>query len=347
MEQKNNSLGNYVSKFMNSIENMSYLKRIIVMTSISLVFFSSSILIRWYDKLYGPFSWLFVLIALLTIPFFCNELEGTIFGALGGITIIIRIFILHEEILEYFFKPETVNFWLYVMTILLVFLITSSIGYFLGKVRLTIMKELKGRNAIAKIALEKFSTLSEQTIFGIMSIKEGKILDVNEGASAILGYEIEEIENWTIQKLSEIIHEDDRKIFLDFVEKENQKIVDIGDNQIIKIISEIDENKWVDLSIKETQMDNSRVLILRIFDITEIKIAYDQLKHIVDQIYFLIDRIRNHLLVIIGIIEMRETTIADEVKEQIDNIVESMNQVEEDIFETLGLKEELEKYLGK
>ncbi len=61
----------------------------------------------------------------------------------------------------------------------------------------------------------------------------------------------------------------------------------------------------------------------------------------------MIDRVRNHLLVILGVVELRETTIAPEVKEQIDKIVASMNQVEEDIFETLGLKEELESYLAK
>ena len=141
MDKKKNKnlLRDFATQRTSYLMNLSLKKRIIIASVLSLVLCSLSILLRWYGKLYGPLSWLLVFIAILIIPFFCSEWGGITIGVLAGITIIIKMFIFQQDVFQYLSKPETLNFWIYILTMLLVLFITVLIGYFLGKVRFTII----------------------------------------------------------------------------------------------------------------------------------------------------------------------------------------------------------------
>lgn len=324
--------------------NLSLKKRIIIASILSLVLCSLSILLRWYGKLYGPLSWLLVFIAILIIPFFCSEWGGITIGVLAGFTIIIKMFVFQQDVFQYLSKPETLNFWIYIITMLLVLIITSLIGYFLGKVRFTVMKEIRKREIVARIAEEKFSTLSDQPTFGIMSIQEGEIIDANLGFSAILGYNIEDLSTWNVYKLANVINDEERQVFLELVEKVYQEILDAPENQLFRVLTKTGDIKWIDFSFRRLLVDNKLVLILTIFDITDIKKAHDQMKYIIDQLQYLIDRIRNPLAIILNIVELREKIVAEKVLEQINEIVDSVKLIEADLLITLNLKEQLDKY---
>lgn len=346
MDKKKNKnlLRNFATQRTSDLINLSLTKRIIIASFLSLTLCSLSILLRWLGKLYGPLSWLLVFIAILIIPFLCSEWGGITIGVLAGITIIIKMFVFQQDVFLYLSKPETLNFWIYILTMLLVLLITSLIGFFLGKVRFTVMKEIRNREIVARIAEEKFSSLSDQPTFGIMSIHEGEVIDVNLGFSAILDYNNEDLMIWNVNKLAEVIHEEERQVFLELVEKEYQDILDAPENQLFRVLTKTGDMKWIDFSFRRLLVDNRQVLILTISDITDIKKAHDQTKYIIDQLHYLIDRIRNPLAVILSIVELREKIVAEKVLEQINKIVDSVEHIEADLLITLKLKEQLDKY---
>ena len=346
MKKNHIKLSNFASKITSFLIELSPMKRKTIMSFITICFLGLSILIREFGKIYGPITWMFVMMTILIIPMFCNELGGTIVGALTGITITVKIFLYQEEVCQYLLKPDTLNFWLYIFTIILVFLTTSAIGYFLGKVRFTIIREIQSREFNAQIAEEKYTILAEQSVFGVMSLKDGKIIETNSGFSTILGYSYEEIKDWNSQKLAKIIHEEERQLFLSIIGKQYHEKSESMENKVFRILTKTNELKWVDFSFRRLLVGNETISILTIFDITDIKKAYDQLKHVADQISLLIDRIRNPLAVILGTVELKEKILAKPILEQINRIVTSLNQVEADIFITLKLTDELEKYLN-
>ena len=344
--RNNKKLKNFTSKIVNYTINLSLVKRTIAISFITIIFLGLSIFIREFGRIYGPITWLLVIMSISTIPMFCNEIGGIIVGALAGIVIVVKIFLYQEEIYQYLLKPETFNFWMYIFIIILVLLSTSAVGYFLGKARFVIIQEIKSREENVQIVEEKYSILADQSVFGIMSVKAGNILETNMGFSSIIGYNYNEIKSWNCQQLAEIIHNEERHLFLSMVDKKYQEKSESIDSQLFRIYTKSNELKWVDFSFRRLFLGTESVTILTIFDLTDIKKAYDHLKHVANQISLLVDRIRNPLAVILGTVELKEKILAKPILEQIDKIVASLNQVEADIFLTLKLSDEFEKYLN-
>ncbi|MFW9896229.1 MAG: hypothetical protein ACFFD7_10530 [Candidatus Thorarchaeota archaeon] len=68
---------------------------------------------------------------------------------------------------------------------------------------------------------EKFRIISQQSILGIGILQDNTIKYINEGASKINEYPIQEMQNWTINDIASKIHPEDSSFALEQAKKNN------------------------------------------------------------------------------------------------------------------------------
>ncbi len=127
---------------------------------------------------------------------------------------------------------------------------------------------------------EKFRTIAEQTMIGIMIFQKKSIIYVNNALSKITGYQFEDLKNWTYDKFIEVAHKDDlplvyKKLYERSVGKVNNMF-----NFSCRLISKQGDIKWVNATSKLIKYQEKQASLVSIVDITDQKEAEENLKRI-------------------------------------------------------------------
>ncbi|MFW9878824.1 MAG: PAS domain S-box protein, partial [Candidatus Thorarchaeota archaeon] len=127
---------------------------------------------------------------------------------------------------------------------------------------------------------EKFRTIAEQSILGISIIQKGSIIFVNQAVSNIIEYQIEEIKNWSIKDMFNLVHNED----LSYVQKKLKERNNEDSRSILqfkcRIFTKFKKLKWVDVLSKPINYQGKIAIILSLIDITSKIEAEEELKEI-------------------------------------------------------------------
>lgn len=125
---------------------------------------------------------------------------------------------------------------------------------------------------------EKFRTIAEQSLMGILITQNKKIEYINQACAEIWGYRVEEMRNWTIEELKDLIHPSDK----DFVFEQNKikKAVDLDcvTNYQFQGIKKSGENIWIDIFSKFIIYKGKTANMVTFLDLTFLKKAEKELK---------------------------------------------------------------------
>ena len=142
---------------------------------------------------------------------------------------------------------------------------------------------------------EKFRTIAEQSVMGILIVQDGVIKYANKSVSEINEFSNQEIMGWSTSDLIKVIHPDDR----DIASKRLGRL-GLGDEKIepshrYRMITKLKKLKWVSIYSRRIRYQNKEGILTTLIDITEKKEAE---KLIVDELNKLkeLDQIRNDLI---------------------------------------------------
>ncbi|KKN03973.1 hypothetical protein LCGC14_1102250 [marine sediment metagenome] len=142
---------------------------------------------------------------------------------------------------------------------------------------------------------EKFRTIAEQSVMGILIVQDGIIKYANESLSKINEYSIQEMMDWSPFELTKAIHPNERDIADERIEKISLGSKEIQPIYIYKMVSKSKKLKWVNSFSKKISYQNKDALLTTIIDVTE-KVEAERL--ILDELNKLkeLDQIKNDLI---------------------------------------------------
>ena len=142
---------------------------------------------------------------------------------------------------------------------------------------------------------EKFRTIAEQSVMGILIVQEGIIKYANESLSKINEYSIQEMMNWSSSELINIIHPDEREFADERIKKLSLGSKEILPNNIYRMVTKSKKPKWVNVYTKKIQYQNNEGLLTTVLDITEKKEAENLIKDELQKLKEL-DQIKDDLI---------------------------------------------------
>ncbi|MFX1364781.1 MAG: PAS domain S-box protein [Promethearchaeota archaeon] len=124
---------------------------------------------------------------------------------------------------------------------------------------------------------EKFRTIAEQSLVGIIIIQNEKVVYVNNAEAFIMGYSVEEMMEWCLEDLFNHIYPDDREGAL----KRNRR--SLGVDEILptfsyRILTKLNEIKFVEIYSKIIDFNEQPAILTYVLDITDKKRAEKKLK---------------------------------------------------------------------
>ncbi|MFX0019549.1 MAG: PAS domain S-box protein [Promethearchaeota archaeon] len=137
--------------------------------------------------------------------------------------------------------------------------------------------EVKYRNRANKLeqqlkeSEEKFRIITLQSIIGIGILQDNILKYINEGASKINEYSIQEMQNWTIDNIAGIIHPEDLSFAITQAKKKQQGEDDVVNNYEYRIITKSGKVKWIDQYSKTILYEGKPADLSIWIDITEKK----------------------------------------------------------------------------
>jgi len=146
------------------------------------------------------------------------------------------------------------------------------------KLNLDLTQKIQERTIKLSESEEKFRTIAEQTIFGIVILQDGKIKYTNKAIEAITGFPQEEVLNWSRTKFARQIHPDDLAFTMKQMEKKFNLEPDTVSQYNLRIISKTKEIRWVELYSKVIFYDRKLADLITLYDINDKKEAEQLLK---------------------------------------------------------------------
>jgi len=126
---------------------------------------------------------------------------------------------------------------------------------------------------------EKFRLISEQSVLGILIVQDDLIKYVNQAASDILGYSIEEMLNWAPKEcFSRIIHPDDMAFVMEQARRKQIGEKGYFINYTWKAITKDNKIKWVETYSKPIQLGVRFADLVAMIDVTKNKQVEDALQ---------------------------------------------------------------------
>jgi PAS domain S-box-containing protein len=140
-----------------------------------------------------------------------------------------------------------------------------------------IIRDITERKKIEKTLRDseaKFRSLTESSASAIFIIQNRKVFYMNPAFETIAGYSLNDLSQMNFW---EIIHHDSR-----FMDKDSGLSVLEGRKGLsryeIKILTKTNEEKWLDLTTARIEFDNKQAIMGQAFDITDRKLAEEQLR---------------------------------------------------------------------
>jgi PAS domain S-box-containing protein len=116
---------------------------------------------------------------------------------------------------------------------------------------------------------EKFRTITEQSFIGVIIEQGYDIKYVNHQFSAILGYNSEELLNWTLPDFYEIVHPDDVDRFKKLIDDKGKGMFDKITNFQFRAFKKTGEIIWLELFSRKIMYNEGSANLAFILDITE------------------------------------------------------------------------------
>lgn len=129
---------------------------------------------------------------------------------------------------------------------------------------------------------EKFRAFAEQSVMGILIIKEDRYIFANEASSNIFGYSVEELKAFPpVENYSKIIHPD----YLDFVidqaqKKQNGITEDLVHFYTCKAIRKDKKVVWIENFAKTIKFGDEYADLVMFWDVTERKISEEKINEL-------------------------------------------------------------------
>ncbi|MBY8985429.1 MAG: PAS domain S-box protein [Candidatus Lokiarchaeota archaeon] len=152
-------------------------------------------------------------------------------------------------------------------------------------------KRVIERTKELKESEEKFRTISDQSLVGIVIAQNGIVKYVNRQMEMLSGYSIEEMKNWKAGEFLKIIHPDYRKFVPEQSSKKQQGLDGVMDQYQFMGIKKSGEYIWVDDYSKTITYEGKPAVLSVMIDITEKKEAEHKLKDSEERYRTLIDNI--------------------------------------------------------
>ncbi len=138
--------------------------------------------------------------------------------------------------------------------------------------------EQKKFDEILKESEEKFRTITEQSLMGIMIMQDGEVKYVNRAFEKIDEYSVQEMMDWPQNEFINIVHPDDVKFVTEQAKKKQSGSEDVVTHYQSRIISKSGKAKWVE-SFSKSFIYNGRFAdFITVIDINDRKIAEQSLK---------------------------------------------------------------------
>ncbi|MFX1365969.1 MAG: PAS domain S-box protein [Promethearchaeota archaeon] len=126
--------------------------------------------------------------------------------------------------------------------------------------------------------IENFKIISEQSLFGIIIIQDGKLKYFNKRVSETSGYSKEEIESWAPNDFLNTIHPEDREFVAEQARKRQLADPDVIDQYKYRTIRKNGEIAWIEIFTKTVNYEGRPAILAMTYNITEKVKAEQQLK---------------------------------------------------------------------
>ncbi|MEE9377163.1 MAG: PAS domain S-box protein, partial [Candidatus Lokiarchaeia archaeon] len=125
---------------------------------------------------------------------------------------------------------------------------------------------------------EKFRSIAEQSLMGIIILQDNIIRHVNQAAANMLGYTIEEIMTNRPGEFIKFIHPEDRNLIIEQAKKKQLGREDVITGYQHRCLKKNGETIWVDDHSKTITFEGKLADLITVVDITERKKAEQKLK---------------------------------------------------------------------
>jgi PAS domain S-box-containing protein len=126
---------------------------------------------------------------------------------------------------------------------------------------------------------EKFRTLVEDTLQGVIIIQDGRVIFANPSAQRMVDYTFEELSQLSAEEGAKLIHPEDRETLLQHLEK-RLRGEGAPETLVYRVIRKGGEVRWVEGTVSVTEYGGKPAMQIYNTDITEGKFAEEQLRQI-------------------------------------------------------------------
>ena len=158
--------------------------------------------------------------------------------------------------------------------------------------------ERKKNEQLIKESEEKFRMLSEQSLMGMIILQDNKVKYLNDAMVSITGYSKEEVINEGTKILSKTIHPEHYSFAMEQLRKKQVGARNVVTHYPVKIITKNGKLKWLDVFSKTVIYEGKNADFATYVDITETKIAQDEVRRTKEYLQDIIDSASELILVV-------------------------------------------------
>ncbi|KKL87858.1 hypothetical protein LCGC14_1930530, partial [marine sediment metagenome] len=125
---------------------------------------------------------------------------------------------------------------------------------------------------------EKFRTITEQSLLGVIILQKGKIEYINKGLAEIAEYEPKEIKDWPINEFIKSIYPEDLPLVMENMQVKLEENKESVTRYTFRILTKSKKIKWLEIISKIISYQGDLAILATLIDVTEKKEAEVKLK---------------------------------------------------------------------
>ena len=161
------------------------------------------------------------------------------------------------------------------------------------------INEQKRTEEELKESEQKFRSISEQSLMGIVIVQDGVIKYANNAFSLVIGYPPDVIHNWAPNTMFDFVHPDDRKFLIKQAQKKQTGFIEgILSHYPVRFFAKSGEIRWIEITSKTITYSGKNADLVMLMDITDRKKAEDALKESGDVMRSLLENSPDFILML-------------------------------------------------